>query len=176
MTRLAPLAALFLVACPTPEPEPPPGVLEIGVKQADGTFRALAPSDPMTVSLGPNGLNMVVPSLRSAEIDPRAPDPTVTLTIEGNLMAKDIEGSRVDMRSDGTGYVLWDLRVPFQSELCCFICRAGEVTATIRDASGRRFEGKTTVRLERGAGCPDEKACCKKADTCKDPSMTQLCQ
>lgn len=177
MTRaglaLAILAAL--AACSDPDDDRPPGVLEIGVRGEGGGFQPLVDGDPMTVSLGPNGLNMVVPCLRSAEIAPKAPDPNVSVTVEGFVMAADIEGARVDMEFDGTGNVLWDLRVPFQTELCCFTCRQGLVEARIKDATGRRFVGAVTVQLERG-GCPDEGACCPTADMCPDPSLTQICE
>ena len=161
--------------CGPGEDDRPPGVLEIGVRDEDGSFRPLVDGDSMTVSLGPNGLNMVVPCLRSAQIAPKAPDPTVTVTVADIVMAADIEGARADMVDDGIGNVLWDLRVPFQTELCCFTCREGLVEARIKDAKGRRFEGAVTVQLERG-GCPDEAACCLTADMCPDPSLTLLCE
>ncbi len=169
-----PWVAVALLGCIQPPPPPPPGTLEIGENQG-GRFRTFFDGATAAVVLGANGLNMVVPSLRAVEIDPRAPDPTVTVEVVGRLMAADIEGTRPDMKSDGTGFVLWDLRVPFQVELCCFICRDGRIAAGITDASGRLFEGTVTVRLERG-GCPDPPACCKFADACPDPSLTQVCE
>jgi hypothetical protein len=169
------LALGALAGCGDPEDDRPPGALEIGVRGAEGAFTQLVDGDTMIVSLGPNGLNMVVPCLRSSEIDPQAPDPTVSVQVADQVMAADIEGARVDMVFDGTGNVLWDLRVPFQTELCCFVCREGLVEARIKDASGRRFVGSVTVRLERG-GCPDEAACCESADMCPDPSLTQTCE
>jgi len=89
-------------------------------------------------------------------------------------MGADIEGARVDMMDDGTGYVLWELRVPFQTQLCCYVCGEGTITARIRDNSGQDFEGQVTVRLERG-GCPDLTACCNSADMCPDPTLTLVC-
>lgn len=171
---LAVLGVFAMAGCPDPEDNRPPGVLEIGVRAADGSFQTLHDGDAMTVSLGPNGLNMVVPCLRSAEIATKAPDPTVTVTVADLVMAADIEGARADMESDGVGNVLWDLRVPFQTEICCFTCREGYVEAKIKDAKGRRFEGAVWVQLERG-GCPDLEACCEEADMCPDRSLTQLC-
>ena len=168
------LVAASASGCSGPDDDRPPGVLEIGVRAADGSFKTLHDADAMTVSLGPNGLNMVVPCLRSAEIAPKAPDPTVTVTVADYVMAADIEGARADMIDDGIGNVLWDLRVPFQTELCCFICGEGHVEAKIKDAHGRRFEGAVWVQLERG-GCPDAQACCEDADMCPDRSLTQLC-
>ncbi|MBI2893439.1 MAG: hypothetical protein HYY06_07790 [Deltaproteobacteria bacterium] len=172
--RLLLFFALLAPGCGDDEDTRPPGVLDLGVR-VDETFEPLAEGATMAVILGPNGLNMVVPSLRSAQIDPRAPDPTVSVTVGGILMAADIEGARVDMEDDGTGNVLWDLRVPFQTELCCYICEEGLMKAKIRDATGRRFEGQVTIRLERG-GCPDTAACCGDPNTCPDPSLTQLCE
>ena len=63
----------------------------------------------------------------------------------------------------------------FQTELCCYVCTEGTLVATLRDGSGRRFEGQVTVRFERG-GCPDVSACCATADACPDPTLTQLCE
>lgn len=173
MKRAAAAWVAAVVGCGGGEQAPPPGVLEIGAHVA-GAFQAFGEGDVASVVLGANGLNMIQPSLRAADIDPRAPDPTVTVTVAGILMAADIEGARVDLKSDGTGYVLWDLRVPFQTELCCFVCRPGKVTAQIRDAAGRQFKGEVTVSLQRG-GCPDPPACCVKADACPDPALTQVC-
>jgi len=170
---LVPFAVTLLAGCPNNGPELPPGELEVGVKQG-GAFRPFEPGDTAAVLLGANGLNMITPSLRAAEINPRAPDPTVEVVVGGLVMAADIEGSRADMQHDGTGYVLWDLQVPFQTDLCCFVCGMGLVTARMRDASGRLFEGEVIVSLERG-GCPDAEACCTSADACPDPSLTVLC-
>jgi len=165
----------MLSACTDPDETLPPGELEIGLRLADGTFEPVADGDAMAVELGANGLNMIVPSLWAEGINPNAPNPTVLVEIEGILMAADIEGSRVDMERDGDGYALWDLRVPFQTQLCCYVCREGTISATLRDRSGREFIGEATVRLERG-GCPDEAACCSSDQACPDPSLTQVCE
>jgi len=162
-----------LAGCPSNEPLVATGELEIGVDDG-GTFRPLVPGDTITVVLGANGLNMIQPSLRAVDINPRSPDPAVDVDVGGFVMAADIAGSRVDMQHDGTGFVLWNLQVPFQTDLCCYACGMGLVRAGIRDASGRLFEGSVMVRLERG-GCPDEEACCTSADACPDPSLTVLC-
>lgn len=152
--------------------------MEIGLRTAEGTFRPYAEGEAVGVVLGANGLNMIVPSLRAVGINPRAPDPAVEVRITGAtqefVMAADIEGARVDMENDGTGYVLWELRVPFQAELCCYNCKTAEVVARIRDNSGHNFEGHTTVVLDR-SGCPDPAACCATADFCPDPSLTTVC-
>ena len=176
---LATAAALLACAaglggCPNPDEPGPPLPMEIGVRAADGTFRPLADGDTMSVVLGANGLNMVVPSLRAADINPRAPDPAIEVDVGGFAMGADIEGARIDMEDDGAGFVLWDLRVPFQTELCCYVCGQATVIARIRDNSGRSFEGRVTVQLERG-GCPDVTACCDTADMCPDPSLTLVC-
>jgi hypothetical protein len=118
---------------------------------------------------------MVVPSLRARGIDPRGPDVQVEVTVAGILMAADIEGSRVDMAESGDGHVLWDIRVPFQTELCCYVCREGTLEARLVDRAGRVFETVVTVRLERG-GCPDPVACCGNANVCPDPELTLLCE
>jgi len=177
--RIAIIAALLfssaaLAGCPEPDDTGPPSPMEIGVRETDGTFRPLVDGDTMNVVLGANGLNMVVPSLRAATINPRAPDPAIQVDVAGLAMGADIEGARVDMEDDGTGYVLWDLRVPFQTELCCYVCGQGTIVARIRDNSGKSFEGRVIVRLERG-GCPDPTACCDNAGMCPDPTLTQVC-
>lgn len=174
MTALAAVLALAAAGCPAPDDMEPPRPMEIGVKAADGTFHPLADGDTMNVVLGANGLNMVVPSLRAVGINPRAPDPGIVVDVAGFAMGADIEGARVDMVDDGTGYVLWDLRVPFQTELCCYVCGQGTIVARIRDNSGKNYEGSVTVQLERG-GCPDVTACCDRADMCPDPTLTLVC-
>ncbi len=168
-------ASLALTGCPGPDDTGPPSPMEVGMRATDGTFHPYAEGESVGVVLGANGLNMIVPSLRAVGINPRAPDPDVQVHVAGFVMAADIEGARVDMDDDGTGYVLWELRVPFQTELCCFVCGMGEIVARIRDNSGRNFEGRATVRLERG-GCPDVAACCATADFCPDPTLTQVCE
>lgn len=171
---LAALLALALTSCPGPDDPGPALPMEIGTRAADGTFAPIAEGDTMPVLLGANGLNMVVPSLRAVDINPAAPDPSVEVVVAGIPMAADIEGARVDMEDDGTGYVLWDLRVPFQTQLCCYVCQEGTIVARIRDNSGVQFEGRVNVRLERG-GCPDTSACCASADMCPDPTLAQVC-
>lgn len=163
----------LLVGCSSPAG--PPGPLEIGIRDADGQFVALTGDESVPVVLGANGLNMIVPSLRAIDIDPRGPDANVEVSVGGILMAADIEGERVDMISDGPGYALYDLRVPFQTDLCCYNCSPGVVTARLRDASGKTFEGQVTVQLERAA-CPDPAVCCQDANACPDPSLTQVCE
>jgi len=168
------LGALLVGGCPGPSTNGPALPMEIGTRSADGTFVPLHDGDTMPVVLGANGLNMVVTSLRASGINPRAPDPSVEVDVAGSAMAADIEGARVDMMDDGTGYVLWELRVPFQTQLCCYVCGEGTISAHIRDNSGQDFEGMVTVRLERG-GCPDPTACCDTADMCPDPTLTLVC-
>ena len=169
------ISALLLLGCPGPEPEPPPEPLEIGTLAADGTFVPLNDGDTMGVILGANGLNMVVPSVRAEGVNPRRPDPNVEVDIAGHTMAAILLAERVDMEPDNDAYVLRNLQVPFQTELCCYVCTEGTLVATLRDGSGRRFEGQVTVRFERG-GCPDVSACCATADACPDPTLTQVCE
>lgn len=168
------LVAAWLAAGCSGDPGPTKP-LEIGLRDQDGKFVPLADNDEVAIVLGANGLNMIVPSLRADGIDPHAPDPTVEVEIGGTLMAADIEGSRVDMTTDGVGYVLWDIRTPFQTELCCYNCSAGTVTARMQDASGQLFEGSVTVTFERG-GCPDPVVCCQSVDVCPEPEQAKLCQ
>lgn len=164
----------FLAGCPGGGTDPPPGELEIGVLEPDGSFRALVDGDSMAVLLGANGLNMIVPSVRAVGVNPRRPDPDVQVEVATYTMAAILEAARVDMDPDGDGYVLANLQVPFDAELCCYVCTEGTITASLRDASGRVFAGQVTVRMERG-GCPDVTACCTSVDDCEDPSLTQLC-
>ena len=169
---------LLLAGCPDGGPDTPPQPLQIGVHDTTlDTFVPLAEADMMAVVLGANELNMIVPSLRAIDIDPRGPDPTVEVDVGGVIMAADIEGSRVDMQPDADGYVLWDLRVPFQAELCCFNCVTGIVTAYMEDASGVDFEGSVTVLLSRNGGaCPAPTICCATADLCPVPELAPLCE
>jgi len=165
---------LLLIGCPGPDGSGPAMPMEIGSRAADGSFAPLSDGDSVPVLLGANGLNMVVTSLRATGINPAAPDPSVEVEVGGLVMAADIEGARVDMEDDGTGFVLWELRVPFQTQLCCYVCGDATIVARIRDNSGNRFEGRVMVRLERG-GCPDPAACCDTADMCPDPTLAQVC-
>jgi hypothetical protein len=174
--NLIPISVLLslLAGCPEEGTTPPPGELKIGVLEADGSFRALNDGDSMAVLLGANGLNMVVPSVRAVGVNPRKPDPDVEVEVAGHIMAAILEAERVDMEADGDGYVLENLQVPFQAELCCYVCTEGTIFASLRDSSGRVYEGQVTVRMERG-GCPDVDACCSDASACVDPSLTQVC-
>jgi len=166
----------LLAGCPEPV-DPMPQELEIGrLDPMDGTFHLLADGDSMPVLLGANGLNMIVPSVRAIDVNPNRPNPDVQVEVGGYIMAAILEAERVPMDPDvdGNGFVLGNLQTPFDAELCCFVCTEGTITASLRDASGRVFEGQVTVRLERG-GCPDVAACCMNASDCEDPSLTQLC-
>jgi hypothetical protein len=176
-TPIWPGLCLLLAACPGNGPDTPPQPLQIGRHDtATDSFVPVAAGEIMAVVLGPNGLNMVVPSLRAVGIDPSGPDPTVEVDVGGVIMAADIEGSRVDMQPDADGYVLWDLRVPFQAELCCYNCVSGAVHATLEDASGNDFEGSVTVMLSRNGGaCPDPDVCCASADLCEVPELALIC-
>ena len=166
------LAAVVLFACGSE----PPGPLEIGLHdEVSDTFVPLADNDMMPVILGPNGLNMVVPSLRAQTTNPSAPSPTVTVTVGGILMAADLAGEPTDMVADGAGYVLFNLNVPFQTDLCCFNCSLGLVEAKLEDRCGRTFAGQVTVQLSRNATCPDPSVCCADANACPDPNLTQVC-
>jgi len=155
----------------------PPGMLQIGVhdEQTDA-FVPLTDGQALPVVLGANGLNMIVPSLRAADADPRGPDPSVTVSVGGILMAAVLKGERVDMTDDGQGFVLWDLRVPFQTELCCYNCLDGTIFARLDDRSGHAFESSVRVRLSRNDTCPDTTVCCGDAKACPDPAITQLCE
>jgi len=171
------LGALWLAIAPTTACDGGPvAPLEIGVKAADGTFHPWAEGESVRVLLTPSGSHgMIAPSLRATGIDPRAPDPEVEVIVDGFTLAADIAGARVDMMDDGIGYVLWDLQVPFQTELCCYVCSEGTVVARIRDRADRAFEGRVTVRFELRGGCPDVEACCVTADACPDPALAHLC-
>lgn len=173
----AALGAVSLLACGCGEsPGATAAPLEIGVKAADGTFQPLAEGDTVRTSPGTMGSTMLVPSVRAADVDPRAPEPSVQVDVGGFVLAANLADPRVDMVDDGTGYVLWDLRVQFQAAACCYACRDAAVVARLRDATGKQFEGHVTVQLDPGAGCPDVTACCATADACPDPSLTQLCR
>src|SRR5262245_56969182 len=98
----------------------PPGTIEIGIEPGDGgPFIPLEDGDPMPLILISNGLNMVQPSLRVADADPAAPTKTVEVWIGDVLVGATMAGENVDLRYDGTGWVLFDLRAPLQAELCC---------------------------------------------------------
>jgi len=169
------LSSLLLSGCPGPGEELPPEPLEIGTLAPDGTFVPLSDGDSMGVILGANGLNMIVPSVRAEGVNPRRPDPNVEVEVSSHTMAAILLAERVDMEPEADAFVLKNLQVPFQTELCCYVCTEGTVMASLRDGSGRRFEGEVTVRFERG-GCPDVDACCATADACPDPTLTQVCE
>ncbi|MBI2895576.1 MAG: hypothetical protein HYY06_18615 [Deltaproteobacteria bacterium] len=157
--------------CPEPERAEPPrpsdfdGVLEIGVNGGD-EFVPLHDGDDMNVSTGSNGLDMVVPCLRATDVDPTAPIADITVTIDGVVRGAELPGQRADMQSDGAGWVLWDLRVPFQVDGCCVICSEAVVNAILRDDQDRELAGSVRVVLQRGAGCPDPEAECADPSTC----------
>ena len=155
--------------------EPPGMPLEIGTIAPDGSFVPLNDGDSMEVVLSASGLNMIMPSLRAVGVNPVRPDPNVEVEVSGHTMAMNLLGERVDMEPDGDGYVLPNVRVPFQTELCCYVCTEGTVMASLQDGSGHTFEGQVTVRFERG-GCPDVSACCVSAGACPDPALTLVCE
>ncbi len=149
--------------------------LQIGVRNDSGEFVLVAAGDSMGVVRGPNALDMIVPSVRAVDIDPKTPDPVVEVKVAGQVLAEDIEGPRIDMEQSPEGYVLWELRVPFSVNLCCFNCQEAVVTASIEDASGNKFAGEITVMLERDT-CPDPTTCCETAGACPDPATAQVCK
>ena len=154
--------------------EPEIGDLEIGVRDRDGLFRPYRSGDTAHVVHSGGGLDNLLVSLRVPDDDGSALDPSVTVTVEGLVMAADRDGPRFRLEYDGTGYVLWDVRVEATAEMCCYICRTGTVAAELRDASGRIHRGQVNLILSRGA-CPDPYACCASADYCPDPSLTLVC-
>lgn len=167
-------ATVLVVACSsTPAATPDP--LEIGVRATDGTFTRLSDGDTVRATPASMGATKLVPALRALGIDPRAPEPTVEVTVGGLVMAANLAGPRADMVADGAGYVLWDLNVQFQTQPCCYACSEGTIVASLRDSTGKRFEGDVTVQLDPGGGCPDPAACCATADACPSPALTQLC-
>ena len=166
-------ASVFLCAgCPEP-----PGPLEIGIQDEDtGEFMPLHDDDPVAVVLGANGLNMIVPSLRAEGIDPSGPDPDITVSVGGILMAAVIQGENTDMESRDGMYVLWGLRVPFQTNLCCYNCAPGVISARLEDQSGNAFEGEVRIQLSRNGTCPDVAVCCADLSACEDPTYAQVCE
>jgi len=155
----------------------PPGPLEIGFHdEVSGDFVALSDSDAVPIVLGANGLNMIVPSLRAEGIDPSGPDPDISVNVGGILMAAVIQGDNADMDPQNGAFVLWDLRVPFQTDLCCYNCAPGTIRARLEDRSGHAFEGEVTVQLSRNGTCPDTSVCCANLNACPDPAPGQLCE
>jgi len=169
MKCVCPLLLTLLAACG------PPGELEIGIRNNAGEFEPLSSGESVAVILGANGLNMITPSLRATGIDPSKPDPSVKVSIGDSVMATILKGEPVDMTPVGDAHVLWDLRVPFLAELCCYNCASGLVTAELKDASGKRFVGEVSVQFSRDA-CPAPDVCCATVSACPKPEMTQVCQ
>lgn len=181
--RTALLLAALAAACSEDAPADP-GPLEIGIPgapcspfQDDPGGCAFAPvedGDALPVMPGPGSYVTIYPSLRAAAIDPHEPEVDVTVTIDDFVLGAEEPAEPVDMRADGTRFVLWSVRVRLQAELCCFSCREGTVEAQLRDAQERSFRGAVRVRLAR-AECPDPDACCATADTCPAPLTALLC-
>lgn len=171
---LLPLAS----SCGDPDPGPP-GTLEIGTRTESDEFIPWVDSQAVPVVLGPNGLNMIVPSLRAYDLDPRHPLPKVEVTVGGLLMAADIKVAGSDANNmaelnDG-GYALWALSVPFQTDLCCYNCSIGTLKASLTDGSGRQFLGEVSIQLARDT-CPAPAVCCTDVNACPTPELTQLCE
>lgn len=180
MKRAAALALALGGACLQAPPEPPPLPLEIGYNElltVQGfSYRRVQDGESIPISLGPNGLFMVQPCLRAVGIDPRAPVPDVVVTIDDVPVAADLDFDRVDMVRQGEGWILWDLRVAFTNELCCFNCQTGVMKARLRDAADNVFEGVVTLLLSGRGVCPDPDACCLDPQDCVEPAFATACE
>ncbi len=155
----------------------PAGPLEIGIHDQDsGEFMLLSDDDTVAVVLGANGLNMIVPSLMAAGIDPAGPDPDVIVTVDGIFVAAVIQGDNADMDPRDDAFVLWDLRVPFDVDLCCVECATGTISARLEDRSGHVFEGEVSVLMTKAGTCPNPSSCCVDASRCPDPALVRLCE
>lgn len=184
--RIVGSVLLLAVAGCAEDPPPPPcsaqiaapyqGELEIGLMDLDtGSYRRLADGDPVGVSMGANGLSMIVPTFRAVGINPARPQVCVTVEVPGRNIADGLANPPSGMVPDGDGYILRNFQVPFQVPQCCIVCQDGHVSAYMRDNRGQRFHGEVTLRLER-SGCPDPAgSCCPPDVTCPAPLFAPVC-
>ena len=108
---------------------------------------------------------------------PGPADVDITVTVDGVLIGAGITGeARPPTELDDGSAVMWDERVAFQVNLCCFSCKSAVVRATMIDAADREYRGAVKVLLVRDwSGCPDQYVCCSDPGSCPEGLEPQLC-
>lgn len=121
---------------------------EIGLGDLDTGFQPMADGDDVMVVLGPQGLNMIVVSVRVDSMDPGEHHVTVEVDHSGDLVA----GAVADIvpeesPPDPAAYFL-GLRVVFAvDEVRPLDGQLADVTATVTDACGDPVVATRSVRL-----------------------------
>ncbi len=152
------------------------GALEIGFRGADDVFVPAVDGQAVQVTVGPQGNNMIVPSLRTDQLDPRGPVPDVNLFLDGVLIAAaPTRGAPVDMTPDGDTFSLDNLGVEFQIHPCCFSCKEVVLTARLVDRNCHACTVQMTVELQTFESCPSERPCCYDSLECVKPEWANLC-
>ena len=115
-------------------------------------------------------------NLRTPPLDPTDPDLEVVVR-DGELpIGREVGSYTLVERSDGTGgFLVWQVRVVFAEESCCFLCKEIVVEARLEDANGRRFLGRSRV-IPTHSVCPDSEGCCSSADLCERFEAPQVCE
>jgi hypothetical protein len=153
MRRLVAIAALLGVGCTDPEAclDPEPGRAELGLGDQITGYAPMSEGDEVAVVLGPQGLHMIVVSVRLESLEPTRGDQPyrVTVAIERageviggaiDLIAPSVEeADRVEFLGLRAVFTIAEVRPLDGAEV--------ELTATVTDGCGRLIEARRNVLL-----------------------------
>ena len=116
-------------------------------------FGNLADGDPMTVVLGPQGLNMMTPSIRARGVSPGksgrtggASDPLVSLeAFEGGSLIGASARSRLGLTVGAEGAERLGIFLPFNVDPPRFLNKRVRIRGSIEDACGRTATSELEV-------------------------------
>lgn len=151
------------------------GALEFGTLDDTGNFVPITDGDPVAILIN-QAAPGILPSLRARELDPIAPEPSVTVWVDGVFVGADLKGGAADMVPDGDAHVLGDLRVLFDVDPCCVNCLEAVVEGTLVDRQCRACTGRVTVILQASGSCPPPTSFCGcDESSCPAPLTPQPC-
>ena len=157
------LAALLLLACPGCDPaadveptvcrNPTPATGSLGLGNKATGFIPVVAGDPVTVVLGPQGLHMVVLSVRLDDFELPSVGGVRTrvraaVRDNGKVVAGAVENAAAPAVVDAMGVEFLGIRATFQAdEVDPFDGRLADVSITVRDGCGRDVRAAGQLRL-----------------------------